>query len=723
MLYQTGILAIGMGAWSTLFSIEAPPTFSDDWLVNPVPYVAHIRYDADNHQVILENGLTRRVVLVTPNAATIDYHNVTTGEQLVRAVGPEASVTINGIVCAIGGLEGQPGQGFLKKEWLGQLRDNSAANTYHFTTWREEPLTARFPWKKRPAWLAKDYPWPAPGKQMTLFFAPPAAQNNFPEIAVHYALYDGIPLIEKWLTIRNATVATVRINKTIVEMLKTVETESAVESLPTWRASNLYVESDYTFCAMNSAGANKNTVRWLTDKGYKTQVNYGLETPCALEVAPEFGPEVDLPPGKELTSIRVFELFHDSTERERRGLAQRRMYRTIAPWTQENPIMVHLVSSKPDAIRNIIDQAAEVGIEMVILSFGSGVNMEKDNTAYQKIYRECADYAATKGIVLGAYSLLASRSAGTQEDNCGGPGSRVNFGKMPCLGATWGQQYLTQLQSFISNAHFGVLEHDGSYPADTCAKTNHPGHRGLEDSQWAQWTAITNFYQWCRAQGVYLNVPDWYYLNGSNKNGMGYRETNWSLPRDEQEIIERQNIFDGTWEKTSSMGWMFVPLTQYHGGGAAATIEPLSEHLDHYEARLSHLFGAGVQACYRGLRIYDTEQTKTVVKKWILFYRQHREVLDADIVHMRRPDGRDWDGFVHVNPQGVEKALAVFYNPLATAIERTLRIPLHYAGLQNTVQVAVENAAPQSVMLDRTDTMTVTVTIPAHGRTWMVVTK
>ena len=40
----------------------------------------------------------------------------------------------------------------------------------------------------------------------------------------------------------------------------------------------------------------------------------------------------------------------------------------------------------------------------------------------------------------------------------------------------------------------------------------------------------------------------------------------------EQEIIERQNMYDGTWTKTQSMGWMFVPLSQYHGGGAAATV-------------------------------------------------------------------------------------------------------------------------------------------------------
>ena len=161
-------------------------------------------------------------------------------------------------------------------------------------------------------------------------------------------------------------------------------------------------------------------------------------------------------------------------------------------------------------------------------------------------------------------------------------------------------------------------------------------------------------------------MPDWYFLAGSTKSGMGYRETNWSLPRDEQEIIERQNIFDGTWEKTPSMGWMFVPLTEYQGGGAAATIEPLKEHLPHYEARLANLFGAGVQACYRGPRLYDSEETKAVVKRWVDFYKQHRAILNSDIIHLRRPDGRDWDGWLHVNPALAERGLAVVLQPAAS---------------------------------------------------------
>ena len=53
--------------------------------------------------------------------------------------------------------------------------------------------------------------------------------------------------------------------------------------------------------------------------------------------------------------------------------------------------------------------------------------------------------ARSKGIALGGYSLLASRGAGTAADNTQGVPAR--FGVMPCLGATWGSNYLAQLQA------------------------------------------------------------------------------------------------------------------------------------------------------------------------------------------------------------------------------------------------------------------------------------
>jgi len=93
---------------------------------------------------------------------------------------------------------------------------------------------------------------------------------------------------------------------------------------------------------------------------------------------------------------------------------------------------------------------------------------------------------------------------------------------------------------------------------------------------------------------VYLNVPDYCVLAGSSKTGIGYRESNWSLPRERQIILGRQNIFDGTWTKIPSMGWIFVPLTEYHGGGPAATIEPLREHFGTCTAHLANNLGARV---------------------------------------------------------------------------------------------------------------------------------
>ena len=66
----------------------------------------------------------------------------------------------------------------------------------------------------------------------------------------------------------------------------------------------------------------------------------------------------------------------DSYDRERKGLFTRRFYRTLAPWTTENPIFMHLTSSEPETVRRAVDQCAETGYEMIILSFGSGADAE-----------------------------------------------------------------------------------------------------------------------------------------------------------------------------------------------------------------------------------------------------------------------------------------------------------------------------------------------------------
>lgn len=900
----------------TLFNLSTTTAsaIAPDWLIDSSPYRASI-VERDG-SVILDNGLIRRTIRTQNGCATVAFENLMTGEQLLRAVRPEAIVQIDGRTFPVGGLTGQPIENYLNPAWLAKMSPEPGA--FLFSGLEIGETKARFPWMKRKEWMPRDLPWPPPGVSLTLRFRAPEGgisgdsrprkvlwsddfqkldaewkpfysqasdrtsfQNEgkvgelyalphtfayverklpegvkvvqckldpgtmqgaswgpgivlvYPdttvkfnlridhqafgvsdadvgkiekgkayvlrmliqpdvvdceasldgnvwnkigsvkvqgeptavrlgktdlrggasdyaakamgemgrcryqdfqllgeviqseskpladvEVDVHYEIYDGIPLLSKWIVVRNPGSREVRLQSFVAEKLALTEAESSVEFNPRWEYPGLHVETDYAFQSMSYKGANA-AVHWRSDSTYETQVNYDKKTPCLLECSPPLGPDQIIRSGDSWESFRIFELAYDSKDRERNMLALRRMYRTIAPWVTENPILMHVRSADPTAVRLAIDQCHEVGFEMVIMTFGSGFNYESRDPKYQQSIKELADYGKSKGVALGGYSLLASRGAGVSSDNT--QGSPARYGVMPCLGARWGIDYLEQLKSFMDNTGLAVLEHDGSYPGDCCAATTHPGHRGLDDSQWVQWRAITDLYKSCRAKGSYLNIPDWYFLTGGNKTGMGYRETNWSLPREYQEIIERQNIFDGTWEKTPSMGWMMVPLTEYHGGGPAATIEPLKDHLPHYDQRMANLFGAGVQACYRGPRLYDTEETKLQVKKWVDFYKSHREILDSDIIHLRRADGRDLDYILHVNPKIDEKGLLMVYNPLPVAVSKTLTIPLYYTGLTTTARVQERTDESKSFTLDRQYNIELPVTIPAQGYSWFVI--
>jgi hypothetical protein len=908
-----------------------------DWLVDQPDAKAQLYKTADGN-LVFSNGLVSRTFTTKPNCATVSFDLLTNNESFLRSVRPEAEVTIDGNTFAVGGLVGQPIHNYLLPEWISQMTADPAS--FKLKDFRVEGTKARFPWKKRLAWMPKDMPWPAPGKELIFtyrlddnaisllsaksmtdanrlvmfqdnfeklnkewvrFESKADARNSFinegksgeimalsntavfadqkvkvearvfiarinpgtdqsvswgpglglvfknrivkvnlrpknnqigfydgeheqrnsqvkgntpvwlrleltknellasysynmqewfragktnltkdekPELVrvgkmdwaggktdnsdkgeqgrchieqfqmlgdipadaksanaakydylkdievnVHYELYDQMPVFSKWVTVENKSSKSILLDKFKSEILAVVEPESIVDGPVNSINPNITVETDYNFNGMSGKSIFESSVAWNIDPLYKTQVNYERTTPCLLEVYPKYGPAQDISSGETFSTYRTWELLHDSWDRERKGLEHRRMMRAMAPWVTENPILMHVRSAQTEAVKNAVDQCAEVGFEKVIMTFGSGFNTEDTTPKNIDWMKMLADYAHSKGITLGGYSLLASRSIDKENDVVMPEGKTPRFGNSPCIESEWGQKYFEQLYNFYEKTGLDIFEHDGSYPGDICASTIHPGHKGLDDSQWNQYKRITDFYKWCRSKGIYLNVPDYYFLSGSNKTAMGYRETNWSLPREQQEIVERQNIFDGTWDKSPSMGWMFVPLVQYHGGGEAATIEPLKDHLSHYGQRLANLFGAGVQACYRGPQLYDTPETKAVVSKWVSFYKMHRQILDADIIHIRRPDGRDYDAILHVDPQGKEKGLLMIYNPLNEPINRKIRINLYYTGLKNQAKITDEKGVSGVLKIDNDHQAWIDIEIPAKSQVWYIFTE
>lgn len=722
-----------------LFTVETPcEPIEEDWLVHSVSEPVRIEKNVAGNELVISNGLIARTFRIQPNLAAVSFKNLQTGQEFLRGVKPEALVVFERREYKIGGLVGQPDYGYLKPEWLDSMESDVAAfQLKDYTVGETEPL---FSWKR--VRYCEDRPWPPKGKSLIFHFAPPS-NGEFPnkelEVSIHYEMYEGIPVLAKWVTIKNDSTQSVTLERLTTEILAVVERESEtnlarstkprkykyfIEPSDLALMSNLrlHVQSDYAFCG-GSFKSSDQTTFWEPDAQYETQVNYDRDWPHLLTCRYPYGPAAPIAPGETFTSFRTYELLHDSDDAERRGLAVRRMHRILAPWSTENPLMLHLRYADSKSIHQAVDQCADVGFEMIILSFGSGVDMESADPKYIQQMKSDFEYAHSKGIEIGGYSLLASRSAGQEYDvidpETGKPGAY--FGSSPCLVSEWGEKYFANLKNFIAQTGCNLLEHDGSYPGDICISSNHSGHRGLDDSQWTQFKKITEFYHWCRENGVYLNVPDYYFLQGSNKTGMGYRETNWSLPRELQIIHGRQNIYDGTWTKTPSMGWMLVPLTEYHGGGAAATIEPLCEHLDTYEAFLAANLGAGVQACYRGPRLYDTEDTRNLVKRWVDFYKKYRPILDSDIIHLRRPDGRDWDGILHVNPQLKTRGFAMLFNPTGETMQRTIPLPLYYTGLTETARVREKEGVVKEYRINRDYSIEVSVSIAPQSWTWLVI--
>ena len=156
-----------------------------------------------------------------------------------------------------------------------------------------------------------------------------------------------------------------------------------------------------------------------------------------METYEDKGPGIELQPGGTFQSVRTHELLMNSYDREARGMAVRKMYSAVAPWTLENPIFMHLVSKNDDEVRTAIDQCAATGYEAVILSFGSHLNVEDTAEVNVKRWKALADYAHSKHISIGCYSLFSfSRSINPETDvidpKTGKPGGAY-FGNAPCF--------------------------------------------------------------------------------------------------------------------------------------------------------------------------------------------------------------------------------------------------------------------------------------------------
>ncbi|MDR2847955.1 MAG: alpha-galactosidase, partial [Bacteroidales bacterium] len=345
-----------------------------DWLIDNSAFVSTFSVSQDGKDLILSNGLVSRVFRSTPNLATISFNQLSTGQNHIRATRPEGSLVIDGVSFNIGGLYGQPVQNYLQPSWIDSL--SADRNSFQYTGYSTQAVQKRFEWAKRAEWLSQDAAWPPAGTELILHFkAPETPLAKGLTAHVHYEIYDGLPLICKWISLENHSGRNVTLNRFTSEIMAAVEGNADVDITDGWTLPNIHVETDYAFKKSITGEEKEHTVHWVRDTSYTTQISYLLNTPCLLEVRPSVGPQQLIADGQSFDTFRTWELLYDSHDKERKLLSKRKMYRVIAPWALENPVIMHVRHADKASVKLAIDQCAETGFEMVIMTFGSGFDM------------------------------------------------------------------------------------------------------------------------------------------------------------------------------------------------------------------------------------------------------------------------------------------------------------------------------------------------------------
>lgn len=667
----------------------------------------------------LTNGLISRQFRIQPAFGLVDYMlhaspSYGGNQSFFRDMPAEALVVLSSnfnttpTTFRVGDLSYERNDGFKSYcnrthmlSSLYSLPSTYDTNTFRYVSYSISKPTAPFPWTPGTR-HSLNAEWPPRGitlhvtmalKNSTLLF-PNDDNGNQIYITMHYEIYDGVPVVSKWLTINisststtSSSLATVKVESVTVEMLPSAPPFANTNGDPVGAFS-------YPFESYNGVASQtppNAQLHVLTDQAHSTQCQW-IEEPDITETGNVVPPNTGaaLPflicsyiagPGATLSttsshswvtssydSFRVLLLATDSINLERHILMRHRMTQVLIPHVTENPIFFHFIppgdltddQGQLD-FRHVVDQLAEVGFEMIIYSFGSSsglvggsFTLETYNETYiDRIAQEVA-YANSKGLEVGGYDLIClARGHGGYGGNVGDQWTALNefYGSAAsaaCYASGWVDELNGFIFNFLDKTGISMLELDGPYAGMTCSSQNHSHHEGEDDSVYQQMLLQSQLFSELRTRGVYLNQPDNYFYEGGSRTAMGYNEDQFSLPRWHDLHISRMGMYDDLYRLLPTQGWMFVPLDEYHSGGANATFQ---NHVVEFEWALAQYMGAGAAAAYRGQYLYDNttavgQQMKATALKWVTFYKTYRETLIQPIIHLRRPTMQSWDGWM-----------------------------------------------------------------------------
>ena len=491
-----------------------------DWLVDDIQWPTKLTKSPSGN-VILTNGLISREFTLKPDFATVDYFSHEKDASLLRALSPEAVICLDGLYYNVGGLLTDAQMAYLNRTAIAEdVRMDPGAFHYRGHTLSKPEAPFKYTPGRRGS--PKDSEWPPKGLRLDVTFAaPPDAPklHHMVTVTLHYEMYDGAPLMAKWLTV-SAQPDAQQLQLTVlsVEFLA-VNWDWASEQLSHLSGRLIGTRSKkgvfgYGWFVVETNQAHNGLAIWEKPKSQ-------MLMPGSLEATlnATYGIPATFPIGAEgFDSFRTTELVVGTSDFERRGLARRRKMRLLAPHTQENPIYFH--SKNASAMKSLVDQLSEVGFEMLVYSFGSGFDYESNNETYIEEVASLVSYAKSKNIEMGGYDLLSSSRWLPQSwwRDVPAPGKKASGA---CFASGWYDYLLQRMTQFMDKTGMTVLASDGPYGGYPCYSANHTHHKGAQDSIHQQVELQSKFFTILRNKGVYITQPDLYFYHGANR-GRGY---------------------------------------------------------------------------------------------------------------------------------------------------------------------------------------------------------
>ena len=790
---------------------------SNDWLVNRSLFQPSKLTNTTSGglpAITLSNGLILRTFSLDPCFTTVEFELLTTRTKFLRALSPEATMTLNGQAVNVGSCLGQdaahtefwdPATTALRVDPLSLMLVNYSTS----------PVIAPFAYVPGTGHSPKDISWPPKGLHLTVNFAPPATlpsntsstfagpfeqlafncpfvkgafqcltgfiscdnttvegQCSWPRakavqecakwplclgvqcnpsrddcqargapfsfssshynifirsgpaqaasslVSMHYEIYDGLPVMRKWITV-TTTAEPVVVDNMYIEYLRAPN--FAPEQITVFQivANNPTPFSQQVVPLADQSFPGRTQQLWYLDPDWDACCDQELHVSYTYYTVLKVGYGVDVTfggltgPGTLVTTSEPFEsigvrlLLHDTTDWERQGLATRRMQELLTPQLMESPLYTMITDiSSTAAFRRALDAAAAAGLEFVVVGYGAAGYCgmcpgQLNDATWVAWFKEQVDYARTLGLGVGAYTLMQHNGWGeavpAAEQVLNRDGSR---GGIACFATDWHAAYRASVLKFAQQVGLFSVETDGQYESAACADTGGDHHHnGLAGSWHAQIAATADFNIAMKANGLYQTGADSYEFSGTNKWNHADTDAGYSLPSLWERLsVGRDYVYDSTTTRTHSSGMYGLgDLAQ-----ASLSCNPSPGRLVCVDFALASFLGQGVVPDVVASQLWapndpDAVALQYIFANWSLFFATHRAVLtSAASLHITRPTSRGYEATAHLlsDPSATERAFVSVYNPTSASLSDTLAVSLYYAGIAPGQSVTVTAVAP-----------------------------